>query len=103
MPRRRQASATETKGIRQLLSCRTDKQNESPSGKLPGVFPGVVSGKGWGKCARTLQPHFLKERGRHPHGTGSGKVSYIMSDCRTAATCSKRAIVRRSVVPRERL
>src|SRR6266702_2960922 len=34
---------------------------------------------------------------------GSVYQSEIISDCSEAATCSKRAIVRRSVVPRERL
>src|SRR6266849_3375461 len=34
---------------------------------------------------------------------GSVYQSEVISDCSEAATCSKRAIVRRSVVPRERL
>src|SRR5207237_10162213 len=34
---------------------------------------------------------------------GSVYQSEVISDCSEAATCSKRAMVRRSVVPRERL
>src|SRR5260370_7113580 len=48
MPRRRQASATETKVIEPLLSCGTDNRNESQPDDLLGKLRGMFLGKGPG-------------------------------------------------------